>query len=123
MKTLLLVLTCLVACGGQVVEFKRSETLDDIINRRVDNTDLLGLSVEKSYRKLQPGRNIRATGSRSFLPPVDGTVGALGPVAPVTAGDYVAITTRILQWVPAGRRIVRAGCRCRRRRRPPGRRR
>jgi outer membrane usher protein len=28
--------------------------------------DLLGVSVEKSYQKLQPGRDIRPTGSRSF---------------------------------------------------------
>lgn len=41
----------------------------DISPRRVDlqgGADLLGVSVEKSYQKLQPGRNIRATGSRSF---------------------------------------------------------
>jgi outer membrane usher protein len=29
-------------------------------------SELLGISVEKSYRKLQPGANIRPTGSRSF---------------------------------------------------------
>ncbi len=28
--------------------------------------DLLGISVEKSYQKLQPGREVRPTGSRSF---------------------------------------------------------
>jgi outer membrane usher protein len=41
----------------------------DISPLRADvqgGADLLGLSVEKSYRKLQPGRNIRPTGSRSF---------------------------------------------------------
>jgi outer membrane usher protein len=29
-------------------------------------TELLGISIEKSYQKLQPGANIRPTGSRSF---------------------------------------------------------
>jgi outer membrane usher protein len=29
-------------------------------------SELLGVSIEKSYRKLQPGANIRPTGSRSF---------------------------------------------------------
>jgi outer membrane usher protein len=41
----------------------------DLSPRKVDlqgGADLLGLSVEKSYQKLQPGRNIRPTGSRSF---------------------------------------------------------
>jgi outer membrane usher protein len=33
---------------------------------RQGGSDLLGLSVEKSYRKLQPATNIRPTGSRSF---------------------------------------------------------